>query len=553
MANLEKQADEIFALQAIFDTKFCLLHDNTRYEILIDFDLAQPFFLRCNDKISILHRLPPFSLIIHYHDGYPSDDPPSFTLSCFYFSKISLENLCQKLDNYPFIKGEVCVYDWIELIKQEITNELTLDTTVDDQINDPRVSYSYLPENIDQIYQHLIYYSKEREDKQFQNQLQTCLICSNTIPGNDCIRLHRCGHFYCRSCLNNYVQMTLKNGRFGEKILCPQNHCQKPLLPNEIKQIIQDEQLYQRYERLTLQQALELMNDIIWCPRCQAAVLSGNGDDSLAICDQCRYTFCKKCREVFHFQETCPKDYLIKQLRLQQEKRLETIRKQQQEERERIRKEQEKDRKRLTKQEEKAQAELARLEKQKKLAAERELLRQGYREVTIDLSEEDALLEEILNAERMEVLNTQPCPNCHVRIEKNGGCPHMHCSRCDYHFTWSAPEGPQDPKMNSLLYHSSSAQSVESIREEINKKFDANKASEENEKVVINNRSFIGSAIVKRVKACPNSSCQTLNVKMGDDNWLTCNECLEHYCFSCAEPINGPQHFKRKCDRYTSL
>ncbi|CAF1536817.1 unnamed protein product [Rotaria magnacalcarata] len=549
MTNLEKQADEILALQSIFDTKFRLLHDNNQYEILIDFDLIQPFLLRCNDKTSIIHHLPPFSLIINYHDEYPSDRPPSFIPSCFYFSKISLRNLCQKLDNYSFVKGEVCVYDWIELIKQETTNELTLDAKVEEQINDPRALNGYLPENIDQIYQYLINYNTEHEEKQFENHFQTCLICSDIIRGSDCIRLHRCRHFYCRSCLNTYVQMALNNGRFGEKLLCPQNQCQKALLPNEIKQIIQDDQLYQRYERLTLQHALELMNDIIWCPRCQTPVLIGNGEDNLAICDQCHYTFCKKCREIFHFQTICPKDYLIKQLRLQQEKQFERIRKQQEGERERIQKE--KNRKRLTKEQERAQTERDRIEKQQKNAAERELLKQRYREVTIDLTEEDNLLENILNAERMEALNTQSCPNCHVKIEKNGGCSHMHCSRCDYNFTWSTSEGPQDPKITSLLYHSSTAQSIESIREELNKKLDTAKISEEDEKVVINNRSFIGSAIVKRVKPCPNSSCQKLNVKMGDDNLIICNDCLEQYCFSCAKPINGLQHFQKKCDRYT--
>ena len=28
------------------------------------------------------------------------------------------------------------------------------------------------------------------------------------------------------------------------------------------------------------------------------------------------------------------------------------------------------------------------------------------------------------------------CPNCKVFIEKNGGCPQMQCSRCDYNFCW---------------------------------------------------------------------------------------------------------------------
>jgi hypothetical protein len=161
-------------------------------------------------------------------------------LSCFYFSKSSLQNLCQKLDNYPFIKDEVCVYGWIELIKHEITNELILQTEVDKQVNDPRALNGYLNETIDQIYESLINYNNEQNEKQFRNQFQTCLICSDIIPGIDFIRLHRCGHFYCRSCLNNYVKMALHNGRFGEKLHCPQNQCKKALLPNEIKQIIQD-------------------------------------------------------------------------------------------------------------------------------------------------------------------------------------------------------------------------------------------------------------------------------------------------------------------------
>mmetsp|Transcript_16508 Transcript_16508/g.15815 ORF Transcript_16508/g.15815 Transcript_16508/m.15815 type:complete len:115 (+) Transcript_16508:402-746(+) len=30
----------------------------------------------------------------------------------------------------------------------------------------------------------------------------------------------------------------------------------------------------------------------------------------------------------------------------------------------------------------------------------------------------------------------QPCPNCGIMIQKNGGCPHMHCVKCDYDYCW---------------------------------------------------------------------------------------------------------------------
>jgi ariadne-1 len=31
---------------------------------------------------------------------------------------------------------------------------------------------------------------------------------------------------------------------------------------------------------------------------------------------------------------------------------------------------------------------------------------------------------------------TRPCPKCNVRIDKNGGCNHMHCKKCETHFCW---------------------------------------------------------------------------------------------------------------------
>jgi len=31
---------------------------------------------------------------------------------------------------------------------------------------------------------------------------------------------------------------------------------------------------------------------------------------------------------------------------------------------------------------------------------------------------------------------SRKCPNCNSAIEKNGGCNHMHCQKCHYHFCW---------------------------------------------------------------------------------------------------------------------
>ncbi|CAF1331820.1 unnamed protein product [Rotaria sordida] len=534
MTNTEKQSDEILVLQSIFEKKFHLLDDN-QYEILIEFDLITRFTIRFNNQTSLIQHLPPFTLIIHYHDEYPSDYPPSFILSCFYFSKFHLQKLCQKLDHYPFVKGDVCVYDWIELIKHEINTELNFNIKFEEEEeNDPRALNGYLDENVEKIFQYLINYNHEREEEQFRNQLQTCLICANILPGSECIYLHRCGHFYCRSCLNNYVQITLDNGKFGEKIHCPENECKQVLLPTEIKEILQNDQLYERYERITLQHSLDLMNDILWCPRCQCAVLINNGDDNLAMCDQCRYTFCKKCKEIFHSQTLCRKEYLIQQLKLQQEKERQRIERQREEE-------------------EEALAQMTKTKEMKKSSVIDKVPKQKYRQIVIKLSEENALLEEILNAERIESLNTQHCPKCNVRIEKNGGCSHMHCSRCNHDFTWQTIDTSQIANTISLMDNPNLVH-VESIKEELNKEINIDEdQNEEDLEISINNRSTIGSAIVNRVKQCPAKSCRKLNVKMDKDNWMVCNECMKQFCFQCGRLIHGTRHFEKKCQRYTTI
>ncbi|CAF2537677.1 unnamed protein product [Rotaria sp. Silwood2] len=537
MSNNEKQADELIALQSIFDKKFRLLDDN-QYEILIEFDLSTSFRIQLNDKISFIKYLPALTLIIHYHDEYPSDYPPSFIVSCFYFSKYDLEKLCQKLDNYLFKKGEVCVYDWIEIIKQKITNELILNDKFQEYINDPRALNGYSFENAKNILQYLINYNYERENEYFQKQFQTCFICEDTIPGIDCIRLYRCGHFYCRLCLNNYIRMNLENGLFGEKLHCPQYECKQSLLPTEIKQILHSDQLYERYEKLTLQHSLELMNDILWCSRCQSPVLINNENDNLAICYQCHYTFCKKCQELYHSQTMCPKDYIIEQLRIQKEKEYQ----------------------RLQKQKEEALTQLNKIEENKKNSREKKVLKQKYRQIVIKLSEKDRLLEEGLNVKQIESLNTQRCPNCNIRIEKNGGCSHMHCSRCDYHFTWQTIEKTEQSDICLLLnnYDRQSNQ-IESVKEDLNKVANIDNSSEQETDsdeikdlaVSIDNKSTIGAAIVSRVRRCPGKLCKKLNIKIDQDNWIICNECMKQFCFLCGHAIFGSRHFEKKCQRYT--
>lgn len=78
---------------------------------------------------------------------------------------------------------------------------------------------------------------------------------------------------------------------------CPVTGCDSPLIPPILRTIL-DEEVYRRWETLTFQKALDTMEDIHWCPRCQMpAVQEG---DHLARCAHCFYAFCTDCKDAFH-------------------------------------------------------------------------------------------------------------------------------------------------------------------------------------------------------------------------------------------------------------
>ena len=53
--------------------------------------------------------------------------------------------------------------------------------------------------------------------------------------------------------------------------------------------------------------------------------------------------------------------------------------------------------------------------------------------------------------------NTKACPGCRAPIQKNGGCNHVTCTRCQGHFcwVWSFPNfsSPSPLLLGALLKH----------------------------------------------------------------------------------------------------
>ena len=273
----QQQEEELLILKSILgDTITDLSNENDQFEIDIEFQLPSSFHLRLidnsNQLSTLIQYLPPLVLTVHFHDTYPSSiDSPTFVLSSCYLSREYLQDMCQTLDNiWEQNLSQPIVYQWIECLKEQFlsNNELCLrNTDINNDNDDPRAMSSYEPSQASHVYDQLLEYNREKENEKFLHEYHECPICmSNDISGRDMIRLYKCRHAFCRACLHDYAQMHINTGSV-EWLLCPDLQCQLALLPAEIKTIVNNNRLYEKYERLLLQKTLEQMQDIFWCPR----------------------------------------------------------------------------------------------------------------------------------------------------------------------------------------------------------------------------------------------------------------------------------------------
>ena len=277
-SDKQQQQEEFLILKSILGEDIVELgNENDQFEIQIPLQLPPTFSLRLLDSSNqiqtLIEHLPPLVLTVHYHEQYPSSiDAPNFVLSSYYLTHKSLRNMCQVLDHiWQGNLSQPIVYLWIEGLKEQFLtiNELCLTDAEEEEEEeeDPRAMSTYDPSQAAHIYEQLLSYNQDKVNEKFLNEYHQCPVCmSNDIYGRDMIRLNRCQHIFCRDCLREYARMQIKNGSV-EWLFCPDFECQLTLFPWEIKSLVDDDQLYEKYERLLLQKTLEQMQDIVWCPR----------------------------------------------------------------------------------------------------------------------------------------------------------------------------------------------------------------------------------------------------------------------------------------------
>lgn len=133
-----------------------------------------------------------------------------------------------------------------------------------------------------------------------------CPLCVLLVSYSSTPDLKTCSHRTCLDCMQRYLKTEINHSRLN--ITCP--ICSESLLQNVIKETLNDDKFYSKYESFMLRKVLAAEPDARWCPApdCGFAVLAyGCASCPRLVCfrDGCNTAFCYHCKQEWHPNQTC--------------------------------------------------------------------------------------------------------------------------------------------------------------------------------------------------------------------------------------------------------
>ncbi|XP_059382898.1 E3 ubiquitin-protein ligase RNF14-like isoform X2 [Carassius carassius] len=400
----EAQEDELLALASIYDEKeFCRAESAKEGEIHLCLELPPNFRLLVKGHNSTEYHLSflgPLVLSFRFPANYPSASAPVFALSSNWLTRVQITALCRRLDElWEENQGNVILFTWMQFLKEETLDFLGIQSPLEIQSIesesglkkaadvsrekckvqdlDPR-AVQEVDARTD-ILSQLLDFDEAQNQKVFDGKVFCCGICYSEKLGSESLLFKECQHVYCKPCMKEYFQIQIRDGKV-QCLTCPEPKCVSMATPSQVKLLVGKDE-FARYDRLLLQSSLDLMKDVVYCPRmscCMAVMVEP--DSNMGICPACKYPFCTLCKRSYHGLNHCiPTDDL----------------------------------RGMHDEYNSASEEWRKIEE-----------KQGIQRVFDSLSED------------WVKVNCKQCPCCGTNIEKNKGCNKMTCSKCHGYFCW---------------------------------------------------------------------------------------------------------------------
>ncbi|XP_067899923.1 E3 ubiquitin-protein ligase RNF14 isoform X2 [Heterodontus francisci] len=421
----EEQEDELLALASIYEEdEFKRAESAPGGEISICLELPPNFkiFFYGDEKQNkkdlieyVVSFLPPLVLNFEFPPDYPSCSAPKYTLSCKWLFRAQLSALCACLDRIWKDNGScVVLFSWMQFLKEETLSFLLIESPLEIQRNiEEKSDYTFSEKNKEfgsqdktknlkeefpldpraiqdvelwaSVLREILDFDQYQQQKTFNSKMFTCSVCFCEKLGIDCMYFKECNHVYCKACLKEYFEIQIRDGNV-QCLNCPEPKCTSIATPAQVKELVKEE-TFARYDRLLLQSTLDLMTDVMYCPRtvCKSVVVLEPGN-TMGVCPGCRYAFCALCEMAYHGISPC---------RLKAEKLSEL-----------------------------------RDEYLKADESGKQRLEKSYGIRVLQKAMEELCSEEWLHK------NSKPCPRCRTKIQKVDGCNKMTCISCKQCFCW---------------------------------------------------------------------------------------------------------------------
>eukprot|EP00051_Salpingoeca_urceolata_P007290 m.96387 g.96387 ORF g.96387 m.96387 type:complete len:417 (-) comp15188_c1_seq2:273-1523(-) len=257
-----------------------------------------------------LKHLPPIVVCFRIGEDYPESQPPQVDLTCPWLTIKQLGAICSEMESiWQQRDGEVVLFAWYGWLKNDGWAHLNLGSTLDLQVPTERQlrisdTSTVLQDaaSLKWLLRHLSDYNDREERRVFEQNTYECDVCGSTKEGAACYPLTVCRHVFCKGCLKGWFETQISEGAV-RALTCPE--CSDQANPRDVKATVEPK-LYERWDKLLLQQTIEQQSDVVTCPRCQGPVIK-ESDQNLALCPdpKCCFNFCILCKRAWHGVEGC--------------------------------------------------------------------------------------------------------------------------------------------------------------------------------------------------------------------------------------------------------
>ncbi|XP_050349359.1 E3 ubiquitin-protein ligase RNF19B-like isoform X2 [Nymphalis io] len=133
-----------------------------------------------------------------------------------------------------------------------------------------------------------------------------CPLCLSTFTAVSMERLAWCSHRCCEPCLRQYLAIEIFEARVP--VNCPV--CHESMHPSDVRRIVDNPALYDKYEEFSVRRALAADPDTRWCPApdCSFAVVAtgcASCPKLTCLAPGCGASFCYHCKAAWHPTQTC--------------------------------------------------------------------------------------------------------------------------------------------------------------------------------------------------------------------------------------------------------